>query len=93
MIYTCYFLQRTLSRPNIFSPLTFFLLQTFEVSDLLQGLNFSKVLNALVALNKATEGMISLPVWFSPAYCLFIPVFICVVVLCRFCFIIGLVII
>uniref|UniRef100_A0A8D3EG43 Osteoclast-stimulating factor 1 n=1 Tax=Scophthalmus maximus TaxID=52904 RepID=A0A8D3EG43_SCOMX len=27
----------------------------FEVSDLLQGLNFSKVLNCLVALNKATE--------------------------------------
>ncbi|CAG14290.1 unnamed protein product, partial [Tetraodon nigroviridis] len=31
----------------------------FEVSDLLQGLNFSKVLNALVALNKATEGMVA----------------------------------
>uniref|UniRef100_A0A674NRU0 Osteoclast-stimulating factor 1 n=1 Tax=Takifugu rubripes TaxID=31033 RepID=A0A674NRU0_TAKRU len=31
--------------------------ETFEVSDLLQGLNFSKVLNALVALNKATEGV------------------------------------
>uniref|UniRef100_A0A8D3CX87 Osteoclast-stimulating factor 1 n=1 Tax=Scophthalmus maximus TaxID=52904 RepID=A0A8D3CX87_SCOMX len=30
----------------------------FEVSDLLQGLNFSKVLNCLVALNKATEGKI-----------------------------------
>ncbi|XP_024864817.2 rho guanine nucleotide exchange factor 7b isoform X2 [Kryptolebias marmoratus] len=30
--------------------------EPFEVSDLLQGLNFSKVLNTLVALNKATEG-------------------------------------
>ncbi|AWO95713.1 putative rho guanine nucleotide exchange factor 7 isoform 2 [Scophthalmus maximus] len=29
--------------------------EPFEVSDLLQGLNFSKVLNCLVALNKATE--------------------------------------
>ncbi|KAF3706330.1 Rho guanine nucleotide exchange factor 7 Beta-Pix PAK-interacting exchange factor beta p85SPR [Channa argus] len=29
--------------------------ETFEVNDLLQGLNFSKVLNSLVALNKATE--------------------------------------
>uniref|UniRef100_A0A8C8DQL6 Osteoclast-stimulating factor 1 n=1 Tax=Oryzias sinensis TaxID=183150 RepID=A0A8C8DQL6_9TELE len=29
--------------------------EPFEVSDLLQGLNFSKVLNSLVALNKATE--------------------------------------
>uniref|UniRef100_A0A8D3ECU4 Osteoclast-stimulating factor 1 n=1 Tax=Scophthalmus maximus TaxID=52904 RepID=A0A8D3ECU4_SCOMX len=32
--------------------------EPFEVSDLLQGLNFSKVLNCLVALNKATEGKI-----------------------------------
>uniref|UniRef100_A0A669CFC6 Rho guanine nucleotide exchange factor (GEF) 7b n=1 Tax=Oreochromis niloticus TaxID=8128 RepID=A0A669CFC6_ORENI len=31
----------------------------FEVNDLLQGLNFSKVLNSLVALNKATEGKIA----------------------------------
>ncbi|XP_069376622.1 rho guanine nucleotide exchange factor 7b isoform X2 [Paralichthys olivaceus] len=29
----------------------------FEVSDLLQGLNFTKVLNCLVALNKATEDL------------------------------------
>lgn len=36
----------------------FFLLQAFEVNDLLQGLNFSKVLNSLVALSKATEGEI-----------------------------------
>lgn len=34
----------------------FFLLQAFEVNDLLQGLNFSKVLNSLVSLSKATEG-------------------------------------
>lgn len=33
-----------------------FLLQAFEVNDLLQGLNFSKVLNSLVSLSKATEG-------------------------------------
>ncbi|XP_007565417.1 rho guanine nucleotide exchange factor 7 isoform X3 [Poecilia formosa] len=32
-----------------------FSVEPFEVSDLLQGLNFSKVLNSLVALNKATE--------------------------------------
>ncbi|KAG7502901.1 rho guanine nucleotide exchange factor 7-like isoform X2 [Solea senegalensis] len=31
--------------------------EPFEVSDLLQGLNFSKVLNCLVALNKATESV------------------------------------
>ncbi|XP_027147386.1 rho guanine nucleotide exchange factor 7b isoform X2 [Larimichthys crocea] len=31
--------------------------EPFEVSDLLQGLNFSKVLNSLVALNKATESV------------------------------------
>uniref|UniRef100_A0A8C4IVP7 Osteoclast-stimulating factor 1 n=1 Tax=Dicentrarchus labrax TaxID=13489 RepID=A0A8C4IVP7_DICLA len=31
--------------------------EPFEVNDLLQGLNFSKVLNSLVALNKATEGV------------------------------------
>ncbi|XP_040888209.1 rho guanine nucleotide exchange factor 7b isoform X1 [Toxotes jaculatrix] len=31
--------------------------EPFEVSDLLQGLNFPKVLNSLVALNKATEGV------------------------------------
>lgn len=30
--------------------------QPFEVNDLLQGLNFTKVLNSLVALAKATEG-------------------------------------
>uniref|UniRef100_A0A7N9AV12 Osteoclast-stimulating factor 1 n=1 Tax=Mastacembelus armatus TaxID=205130 RepID=A0A7N9AV12_9TELE len=30
--------------------------EPFEVNDLLQGVNFSKVLNSLVALNKATEG-------------------------------------
>uniref|UniRef100_A0A3Q2R259 Osteoclast-stimulating factor 1 n=1 Tax=Fundulus heteroclitus TaxID=8078 RepID=A0A3Q2R259_FUNHE len=33
-----------------------FAVEPFEVGDLLQGLNFSKVLNSLVALNKATEG-------------------------------------
>ncbi|XP_023185587.1 rho guanine nucleotide exchange factor 7-like isoform X2 [Xiphophorus maculatus] len=32
-----------------------FSVEPFVVSDLLQGLNFSKVLNSLVALNKATE--------------------------------------
>uniref|UniRef100_A0A3Q3MWJ0 Osteoclast-stimulating factor 1 n=1 Tax=Mastacembelus armatus TaxID=205130 RepID=A0A3Q3MWJ0_9TELE len=31
--------------------------EPFEVNDLLQGVNFSKVLNSLVALNKATEGV------------------------------------
>lgn len=31
--------------------------EPFEVNDLLQGLNFSKVLNSLVALNKATESV------------------------------------
>uniref|UniRef100_A0A3Q2Y3D8 Rho guanine nucleotide exchange factor 7 n=1 Tax=Hippocampus comes TaxID=109280 RepID=A0A3Q2Y3D8_HIPCM len=31
-------------------------MQPFEVNDLLQGLHFTKVLNCLVALNKATEG-------------------------------------
>ncbi|XP_070850092.1 rho guanine nucleotide exchange factor 7b isoform X2 [Chaetodon trifascialis] len=31
--------------------------EPFEVNDLLQGLNFSKVLNSLVALNKATEAV------------------------------------
>ncbi|KAM6893900.1 rho guanine nucleotide exchange factor 7-like [Xenentodon cancila] len=31
--------------------------EAFEVSDLLQGLNFPKVLNSLVALNKATEDL------------------------------------
>ncbi|XP_033472150.2 rho guanine nucleotide exchange factor 7-like isoform X2 [Epinephelus lanceolatus] len=31
--------------------------EPFEVNDLLQGLNFSKVLNSLVALNKATEDL------------------------------------
>ncbi|KAM9766663.1 rho guanine nucleotide exchange factor 7b isoform 2-T2 [Menidia menidia] len=31
--------------------------EPFEVSDLLQGLNFTKVLNSLVALNKATENL------------------------------------
>ncbi|KAM9334277.1 rho guanine nucleotide exchange factor 7b [Symphorus nematophorus] len=31
--------------------------EPFEVNDLLQGLNFSKVLNSLVALNKATENL------------------------------------
>uniref|UniRef100_A0A671UP40 Osteoclast-stimulating factor 1 n=1 Tax=Sparus aurata TaxID=8175 RepID=A0A671UP40_SPAAU len=35
--------------------------EPFEVNDLRQGLNFSKVLNSLVALNKATEGMIIVP--------------------------------
>ncbi|KAM9327621.1 rho guanine nucleotide exchange factor 7-like [Pholidichthys leucotaenia] len=33
-----------------------FSVESFEVNDLLQGLNFSKVLDCLVALNKATEG-------------------------------------
>lgn len=37
----------------------FLSLKPFEVNDLLQGLNFSKVLNSLVALNKATEGKIT----------------------------------
>lgn len=32
-----------------------FSVEPFEVNDLLQGLNFTKVLNSLVALNKATE--------------------------------------
>ncbi|XP_020510012.2 rho guanine nucleotide exchange factor 7b isoform X1 [Labrus bergylta] len=32
-----------------------FSVEAFEVNDLLQGLNFSKVLNSLVVLNKATE--------------------------------------
>ncbi|XP_046887388.1 rho guanine nucleotide exchange factor 7b isoform X3 [Hypomesus transpacificus] len=32
-----------------------FRVEPFEVNDLLQGLNFTKVLNSLVALNKATE--------------------------------------
>ncbi|XP_031707855.1 rho guanine nucleotide exchange factor 7b isoform X2 [Anarrhichthys ocellatus] len=31
--------------------------EPFEVNDLLQGVNFSKVLNCLVALNKATEDL------------------------------------
>ncbi|XP_045913389.1 rho guanine nucleotide exchange factor 7b isoform X2 [Micropterus dolomieu] len=31
--------------------------ESFEVNDLLQALNFSKVLNSLVALNKATEDL------------------------------------
>ncbi|XP_068446820.1 rho guanine nucleotide exchange factor 7b isoform X2 [Clinocottus analis] len=31
--------------------------EPFEVNDLLQGLNFSKVLNSLVALNKTTEDL------------------------------------
>ncbi|XP_070786510.1 rho guanine nucleotide exchange factor 7b isoform X6 [Enoplosus armatus] len=31
--------------------------EPFEVNDLLQGLNFSKVLNSLVTLNKATEDL------------------------------------
>uniref|UniRef100_A0A8C1RA25 Rho guanine nucleotide exchange factor 7-like n=1 Tax=Cyprinus carpio TaxID=7962 RepID=A0A8C1RA25_CYPCA len=35
-------------------------LQVFEANDLLQGQNFSKVLNCLVALNKATSGEIHL---------------------------------
>jgi len=34
----------------------FFPLQVFEANDLFQGQNFSKVLNCLVALNKATSG-------------------------------------
>ncbi|KAI2668244.1 Rho guanine nucleotide exchange factor 7 [Labeo rohita] len=38
----------------------FFPLQVFEANDLLQGQNFSKVLNCLVALNKATSGEIRL---------------------------------
>lgn len=41
----------------------FLSLKPFEVNDLLQGLNFSKVLNSLVALNKATEGKITVCVW------------------------------
>lgn len=32
-------------------------MEPFEVNDLLQGLNFTKVLNSLVALNKATEDL------------------------------------
>ncbi len=35
-------------------------LQVFEANDLLQGQNFSKVLNCLVALNKATSGELHL---------------------------------
>uniref|UniRef100_A0A674EH73 Osteoclast-stimulating factor 1 n=1 Tax=Salmo trutta TaxID=8032 RepID=A0A674EH73_SALTR len=34
-----------------------FRVEPFEVNDLLQGLNFTKVLNSLVALAKATEGV------------------------------------
>uniref|UniRef100_UPI0037E7F88A rho guanine nucleotide exchange factor 7b isoform X3 n=1 Tax=Semicossyphus pulcher TaxID=241346 RepID=UPI0037E7F88A len=34
-----------------------FAVEPFEVNDLLQGLNFSKVLNTLVVLNKATEDL------------------------------------
>nr|XP_046238289.1 rho guanine nucleotide exchange factor 7b isoform X1 [Scatophagus argus] len=34
-----------------------FAVEPFEINDLLQGLNFSKVLNSLVALNKATEDL------------------------------------
>ncbi|KAM4537720.1 rho guanine nucleotide exchange factor 7-like isoform 2-T2 [Fundulus diaphanus] len=34
-----------------------FAVEPFDVGDLLQGLNFSKVLNSLVALNKATEDL------------------------------------
>lgn len=46
----------------------FLSLKPFEVNDLLQGLNFSKVLNSLVALNKATEGKITVCVWESSIY-------------------------
>uniref|UniRef100_A0A8C3G793 Osteoclast-stimulating factor 1 n=1 Tax=Cyclopterus lumpus TaxID=8103 RepID=A0A8C3G793_CYCLU len=35
--------------------------EPFEVNDLLQGLNFPKVLNSLVALNKATEDGVCVP--------------------------------
>uniref|UniRef100_A0A672PF46 Rho guanine nucleotide exchange factor 7-like n=1 Tax=Sinocyclocheilus grahami TaxID=75366 RepID=A0A672PF46_SINGR len=50
---------------NVFSFLAcvivaFFPLQVFEANDLFQGQNFSKVLNCLVALNKATSGEIRL---------------------------------
>ncbi|XP_023144451.1 rho guanine nucleotide exchange factor 7b isoform X1 [Amphiprion ocellaris] len=34
-----------------------FAVEPFEVNDLLQGLNFTKVLNSLVSLNKATEDL------------------------------------
>lgn len=43
----------------LYSLFGFLSLKPFEVNDLLQGLNFSKVLNSLVALNKATEGKIA----------------------------------
>uniref|UniRef100_A0A8C3ABF4 Osteoclast-stimulating factor 1 n=1 Tax=Cyclopterus lumpus TaxID=8103 RepID=A0A8C3ABF4_CYCLU len=53
----CRLLERL--RPGTVDKLSFcFLLKPFEVNDLLQGLNFPKVLNSLVALNKATEGEI-----------------------------------
>uniref|UniRef100_A0A8C1W6P2 Rho guanine nucleotide exchange factor (GEF) 7b n=1 Tax=Cyprinus carpio TaxID=7962 RepID=A0A8C1W6P2_CYPCA len=45
----------TLMHLSVFVPL-----QVFEANDLLQGQNFSKVLNCLVALNKATSGEIHL---------------------------------
>uniref|UniRef100_A0A671PV17 Rho guanine nucleotide exchange factor 7-like n=1 Tax=Sinocyclocheilus anshuiensis TaxID=1608454 RepID=A0A671PV17_9TELE len=45
----------TLMHVSVFVPL-----QVFEANDLLQGQNFSKVLNCLVALNKATSGEIHL---------------------------------
>ncbi|MEQ2160677.1 Rho guanine nucleotide exchange factor 7 [Goodea atripinnis] len=35
-----------------------FFFKPFEVNDLLQGLNFSSVVNSLVALNKATEDLV-----------------------------------
>uniref|UniRef100_A0A8C2IBN0 Rho guanine nucleotide exchange factor (GEF) 7b n=1 Tax=Cyprinus carpio TaxID=7962 RepID=A0A8C2IBN0_CYPCA len=52
-------------------------IEVFEANDLFQGQNFSKVLNCLVALNKATSGEIDLKQLFghqhSSKYLLFAP--------------------
>uniref|UniRef100_A0A671NE38 Rho guanine nucleotide exchange factor 7-like n=1 Tax=Sinocyclocheilus anshuiensis TaxID=1608454 RepID=A0A671NE38_9TELE len=56
----CTFIRFIFELMNVFSFLAcvivaFFPLQVFEANDLFQGQNFSKVLNCLVALNKATS--------------------------------------
>uniref|UniRef100_A0A672PM58 Rho guanine nucleotide exchange factor 7-like n=1 Tax=Sinocyclocheilus grahami TaxID=75366 RepID=A0A672PM58_SINGR len=61
----CTFIRFIFELMNVFSFLAcvivaFFPLQVFEANDLFQGQNFSKVLNCLVALNKATSGEIRL---------------------------------
>lgn len=59
-------------------PLCLPLQQPFEASDLLLGLNFSKVLSSLVALNKVTAGesdylqCVSLPLNADTESCIFI---------------------